>query len=511
MYFHIVTELQSIIASLDSTSRRKFEAELQARGNNQPKENLRKDLYLIRSFTGRTYSGFDGLIKSMYGQVDDHSRNAFHAVKKRLKSDLRNFIVGREAVESIQSVDGWIVYARYLFDHNYDEIAWRALRKAEGIAQKEELNEKLNEIYDCQLAHCHLPGAPELNKIETRKSEIRQRIEEDDRILMASASIRLLFIEVKLGVSDIDLQDLINKIMEQYDLHEAVQRRPKVMFEFVSLVRSAFVARKDFLNLEPFLVFHADRLFSKEQFVLRHPQLKARLVYFLAHTYYRNRNFAAALAMIETLLKDLGNLKKRYRSDLFPKAILLKAAVQSFSRNNKDAIDILLEAADSEFFSKPNADRLNLRLNLAVYYFHESDFKSANKMLLQLPNTDKWCERTMGQEWMLKRSLIEMITQVEMGNTEIALNRIRSIQRKFKSLMERPKYELVRPFLQMVKSVVAYPERVNQTVYNEKIKPTFVIRDSSEEDLQAMTYYAWLKSKFTERPYYETLLELVNR
>jgi tetratricopeptide (TPR) repeat protein len=328
---------------------------------------------------------------------------------------------------------------------------------------------------------------------------------------MASASIRLLFKEVKLGISDFDLQELINKIMEQYELHEAVQRRPKVMFEFVSLVRSAFVARKDFLNLEPFLVFHADRLFSKEQFVSKYPQLKARLVYFLAHTYYRNRNFPASLAMIETLLSDLEKLKKRYQSDLFPKAILLKAAVQSFSDQNEKSIEILNEAAETEFFKRSNADRLNLRLNLAVYYFQEGDFRLANKMLLQLPNTDKWCERTMGQEWMLKRSLIEMITQVEMGNTEIALNRIRSIQRKYRSLMERPKYELVKPFLQVVKSVVAYPERINQKMYTDKIRPTFVIRDSSEEDLQAMTYYAWLKSKFAERPYYETLLELVNR
>jgi|GEM_PF-1640872 hypothetical protein len=504
-------ELQALVNSLEADTKRDFENHLLSRGVNQPKESQRKDLLLFGALVKTKNEELDGLIEKMYGKLDDRNRNAFHAVKKRLKSDLRQFVVEREAAESIQTVDGWIVYTRYLFDHNYEEIAWKALEKAESIAQREELNEKLNEIYDCQLAHCHLPGAPELNSIENKKSDIRQRIEEDDRILMASASIRLLFKEVKLGISDFDLQELINKIMEQYELHEAVQRRPKVMFEFVSLVRSAFVARKDFLNLEPFLVFHADRLFSKEQFVSKYPQLKARLVYFLAHTYYRNRNFPASLAMIETLLSDLEKLKKRYQSDLFPKAILLKAAVQSFSDQNEKSIEILNEAAETEFFKRSNADRLNLRLNLAVYYFQEGDFRLANKMLLQLPNTDKWCERTMGQEWMLKRSLIEMITQVEMGNTEIALNRIRSIQRKYRSLMERPKYELVKPFLQVVKSVVAYPERINQKMYTDKIRPTFVIRDSSEEDLQAMTYYAWLKSKFAERPYYETLLELVNR
>jgi hypothetical protein len=44
----------------------------------------------------------------------------------------------------------------------------------------------------------------------------------------------------------------------------------------------------------------------------------------------------------------------------------------------------------------------------------------------------------------------------------------------------------------------------------ESMRSDLVDRTHATEDLQAMTYFAWLKSKILQEDYYATLLEMVS-
>lgn len=50
---------------------------------------------------------------------------------------------------------------------------------------------------------------------------------------------------------------------------------------------------------------------------------------------------------------------------------------------------------------------------------------------------------------------------------------------------------------------------MQSAAYLEKVETSFEWIEKEKEDLQAMSYYAWLKSKMTKRDFYEVLLELI--
>jgi hypothetical protein len=50
---------------------------------------------------------------------------------------------------------------------------------------------------------------------------------------------------------------------------------------------------------------------------------------------------------------------------------------------------------------------------------------------------------------------------------------------------------------------------VTNEEFVQKAEKTLIVNVHEQEDIQAMTFYAWLKSKMYKQPYYEVLLEMV--
>ncbi len=117
----------------------------------------------------------------------------------------------------------------------------------------------------------------------------------------------------------------------------------------------------------------------------------------------------------------------------------------------------------------------------------------------------------MGKEWVLKKNLMEIILQYEMGHIDLVLNRIRSFERNNERILRRPLYQSVNHFLQLMKEIVNHPKVANDKAFQKKAHQALVIKSHEQEDLQSMGFYAWLKSKIVKKPYYEVVLELVNR
>ena len=155
-------------------------------------------------------------------------------------------------------------------------------------------------------------------------------------------------------------------------------------------------------------------------------------------------------------------------------------------------------------------DVLNAQLNLAFYYFQQEDYQKANKQLRNIVHSDQWCEKKMGKEWVLKKNLSELIIQYEIGNDDLAMNKVRTIERNFIILFKNPAYRNVQMYLQFIKQLLHNPSSVTQEDFFQQVDSSFVFLPSKQEDLQSMGFYAWLKSKMVKRKYYEVLLELAN-
>ena len=116
----------------------------------------------------------------------------------------------------------------------------------------------------------------------------------------------------------------------------------------------------------------------------------------------------------------------------------------------------------------------------------------------------------MGVEWVLKKNMIEIMIQYELDNHEIALNKIRSFERNYSELFNHPLYARSNQFIQTVKTIILDPLILKDKVFIEQVKSTLVKTPSEQEDLQAMSYYAWLKAKMMNLEPYAVLLDIAN-
>ncbi len=155
------------------------------------------------------------------------------------------------------------------------------------------------------------------------------------------------------------------------------------------------------------------------------------------------------------------------------------------------------------------AHLLNARINLAFCYFQRGDYARANRLMLQMGHSDRWNTKKMGREWTLKKNLSEIIIQYELGNVDLVLNKVRSIERNFDGLLRSPVYANVRTYLQFIRQLTDRPGAAADKAFSTKVDRAFRFLPVEQEDLQAMSFYAWLKSKMLKRDYYPVLLELV--
>jgi hypothetical protein len=116
-----------------------------------------------------------------------------------------------------------------------------------------------------------------------------------------------------------------------------------------------------------------------------------------------------------------------------------------------------------------------------------------------------------------------MLIHVELGNPDLALTRLRFIERRVLELFpavpadgETPAtpaggpYQPVLVYLACVHDYINDPAVAQhpQFVHRAMNIPAFMAQD--QEDLQVLSFYAWLKAKVVDRPYYEVLLQLAN-
>ena len=242
----------------------------------------------------------------------------------------------------------------------------------------------------------------------------------------------------------------------------------------------------------------------------------------LAHALYRSRRFAESVAYLTQAQELLATGPGRQFGEYAPRFTLLLAANYAFLHRNAESI-VLLDGLLQSPRPLAQADELAVRLQLTFHYFAEGKFAKANQTLLSLGRTDHWLEQHLGLEWMLNRNIGEMLIQVELGNTEVALSRLRALDRavreQFPAVPETPEapavpaggvYQPVLAYLALVREIVENPHVTQERTFGNRVMhlPPFISEE--REDLQVISFYAWLKARILQRPYYDVLLELAH-
>jgi len=482
----------------------------------------RQDLRLLDLLLHPKEYKSEELIKKLY--PDEPNPVAYYALRKRLFKHLTEFLLLRQRQQdatAATSVRGQLTLAQYLFGAGVPRLAWTVLRKAEKLALDNEQYEPLNAVYNVQIAYASSPHAEPLAAIIERRLRNKKAADEDERAGIADALLRQRLRQARLhGRGAVPVDELLRNILIEYDLQEAFARSPSLLCRLLSIARHAMLVRGDFATFAPFIERCYRLMERRHGFAPAQRGYQLRLLYMLAHALYRARRFAESVAYLEQGRAVLAAAPGRQFAEMGPRFTFLLAANYAFLNRNPESINLLVAALKAKPLLLP-AEQLTARLQLTFHYFAEGQFAKANQTLISLDRTDHWLEQNMGLEWLLNHNIGEVLIQLELGNPDQALGRLRAIERRLhEQFPARPAtadapptplggpYHAVVCYLALVRELIDNPAVAGQADFAHRVATMPAFLSEEREDLQVISFYAWLRARSQGRPYYEVLLRL---
>jgi len=482
----------------------------------------RQDLRLLELLLSPKEYKTEELIKKLY--PDEPNPVAYYALRKRLLRHLTDFLLLRQRqhdATAAASVRGQLTLAQYLFGAGVPRLAWNLLRKAEKLAQDNEQYEPLNAVYNLQIQYASSPHAEPLDAIVERRHRNKKAADEEERAAIADSLLRQRLRQARLrGRGAVPVDEILRSILVEYDLQEAFARSPSLLCRLMSITRHAMLVRGDFPTFAPYIERCYKLMERRHGFAPAHRGYQLRLLYMLAHALYRSRRFTESVAYLEQGLAVLAATPGRQFAELGPRLTFLLAANYSFLRRNADGISLLEEALKAKPPLLP-ADQLTARLQLSFHYFAEGKFHKANQTLISLDRTDHWLEQNLGLEWLLNHNLGEMLVQLELGNPDQALARLRAVERRLHEQFPATEataeaaatplggpYQSVLSYMGFVREIIDDPAVARTPEFAARVARIPAFLSEEREDLQVISFYAWLKARVLGRPYYEVLLRL---
>jgi hypothetical protein len=466
------------------------------------------------------------LVAQLY--PDEPNPVAYYALRKRLMRHLTDYLLLRQRqldTTAGATVRGHLTLAHYLFEAGIPRLAWNTLRKAEKLGRESEQYEQLNAVYNLQIQHADSPHAEPLDEILPRYRANKKAADEEERANIADSLLRQRLREARVrGRAAVSVDGILQTILAEYDLQEAFARSPSLLSRLMSITRNAMLVRRDFTSFAVFIERCYKLMERRHGFAPAQHGHQLKLLYMLAHALYRSRRFADSVAYLTQAQALMAAAPGRQLGESGLRFTFLLAANYAFLRRNAESIQ-LLEKVLRDAKSLPTADDLTLRFQLTFHYFAEGKFAKANQALLSLARTDHWLEQNLGLEWMLNRNIGEALIQAELNNPELALSRIKAIERTIREQFPSAPadeaagtaavpvggpYVPVLTYLAMVRELLENPNAEHDHHFANRVShlPHFI--SDEREDLQVISFYSWLRARTLGRPYYEVLLEIAN-
>ena len=516
-------DLRTTLLTLSPDDRRDFGRFIQRQ---RRKTNGRLDSRLYELLVRAKPLKPEQLVAQLY--PNEPNPMAYYALRKRLMRHLTDYLLLRQRqldTTAAATVRGHLTLAQYLFEAGIPRLAWTTLRKAEKLGRESEQYEPLNAVYNLQIQHADSPHAEPLDEILPRYRANKKAADEEERANIADSLLRQRLREARVrGRATVSVDGILQQILAEYDLQEAFARSPSLLSRLMSITRNAMLVRRDFTSFATFIERCYNLMERRHGFAPAQRGHQLKLLYMLAHALYRSRRFAESVAYLEKARALLAAAPSRQFGEYGPRFTFLLAANYAFLRRNAESIQ-LLENVLREAKSLTTTDELTLRFQLTFHYFAEGKFAKANQTLLSLGRTDHWLEQHLGLEWLLNRNIGEALIHIELDNPELALGRIKAIERTIREQFPAAPadeaagtaavpvggpYQPVLIYLGMVRALVENPVGAQAPDFANRVShlPPFISEE--REDLQVISFYSWLRARTLGRPYYEVLLEIAN-
>lgn len=499
-------KLQYIVQSFSNEEKSGFEHFI----NRFRVRDNRKDLQLFDRLSQDAKLSLDDALQFLYDGAPE--KEAYHALRKRLLGHLIEYItlkgINDEKGSAHYNTEGLITLSKYLFEKGAFVAGWQYLKRALASELKKGNYNTLSKLYLLWLENWEeYTGNEKFNDIYKRYVEAKDLSERDQRLKLALSIIKRKIEQYKLQLKDIQIDKIIKDVVAGMDLNKKEFNSIENLYYVAQLIRSSSLVSKDYVEVENYLNTRLKKLEKKEGEGV-FGSLFWELKYFQAHACYRLKKIDKSKLILNSIDLSKGDITKSKHDELFCKIELLSWACEFYANNVDAGTHRLLLLENNSVFQANSIFDLDRKMNLITSFFAKSNFKRANSVLNSIGHSSQWLQKKKGLEWRVKFQLIELIVLYENGKVDVVLSKIRSIQRLIREVVKiNPNYKNLIVFMKVIQKSIDNGSFKNLDSELDK----FEFSPFKQENIQAMAFYAYLKSKIQGVDYYETLMELVDR
>ncbi|CAM1369515.1 conserved hypothetical protein [Tenacibaculum litopenaei] len=464
-----------------------------------------KNTALVRLLrAGKTDTAF--LCEQLYAKPN---KQALYSLRNRVFEVLIDFIASSK-MQGENSIDislaKYILAARdFLYQKNY-KLAYKLLIKTEKIALAHDLYTLLTEVYHTLIQYAHHFEQVDLKVLieRFRKNQQLQNTAEEFNIIYAK--IRNALQEQQQQGTSVSFSELVSRISSEHAVSINDILSYKSLYQMITLTNLSAYLSKDYLKIESFIIAQHQVLKAKKD---QEKQLfyHIRVLFLIANTLFRNKKFESSLSYLQQMKQAMVSQQKKYYTTFLPEYTLLLALNTNYLGNQQEAIRIL----EGRRATKNIQVKIQLEsdLTLIMCYFQNQNYTAAYKAYTKLQHSDLWYEQQAGIEITIKKNLIALLLHKELNHFDLFESRLLSFRRKYRTFLLSHGEERVLRYLEIVERFHNDPQWIRSEDCFQMVESSFDFIGALQEDIFAMSFYAWLKSKMHSKDLFATTLELI--
>ncbi|GAA0872397.1 hypothetical protein GCM10009117_15440 [Gangjinia marincola] len=484
----------SLINILSAKEKRQFNLFLNA-------QNKRKDAKNIQLFELLQREQDERLDVVLYGKP---SANAYHALHKRLKDNLIDFIAQKSLSQEASSKYKALRYltaAREAYLREEPKTGQKLLQKTIEFSRPLEFFSIIQEALHTHIQYAHLHHDIHLEQLFDAFKHNQKKLEQQERVNMACAFLKH---EIKQATLQkmISYRSLLEVTLTKFNLAGTTDLSFKSLYQLLDIIHTAANLEYAFAEALPYL----NRLYYQVERVANHPKqhqlYRLAIDYFLANAHLRNLNFEACAEVLKRYETHLQQERLNPTSGAYQNFVLIKSLHLNFTGNHTEALKLITPHELDRSIHNPD-----LILVVCTIYIQQAEFKTAFKAFHLLKHTNSWYLKKYDREWVIKKDLIELILQVELDHFELAHSLLRRFLRTYKKTLEQN--DLLRTFISLIQQMNHHPELLQEDRFKHKVKTGFSNYNTQTADLILISFYGWLMAKSQQTSIYETTLSLI--
>ncbi|MCV6628232.1 MAG: PIG-T family GPI transamidase component [Flavobacteriaceae bacterium] len=434
---------------------------------------------------------------------------AYRVLRKRLSNSVLQFLAGELLQNNYDAIGIRLQYylvARYILEQGQrGSVAISLLQKAEKLAIQHEDYALLYDLYNTQLEHAHQLQMESLAMVKQKARENFSALEGAQKLSMFYADVRAQLYRIRHQGEYVDMVSWYQSKIREYGLSDTTLYNFKAAYQLTTILSLTAFVVNDYGMIVSLLEANYQQLqaYPEKQ---QDRYYRLQVLYHMANLYFRTQDFERAQFFLDEMATAFADLPVNKWQLERVKQQNLQALCLHYTGQVGEAI-----ALANHLIRKKITDlelKLDIRLSLVMYHYHNGDLQIAFKLLQKFNHSPSWYMKKAGKEWAIRKAIIEIMLAIDLEKVELAFVYFESFKRLYYNYLKASNLHFVVEFLRILEKIFLYPDRV---------KDSHLVTDLDnfqgqleQTDVFMRSFYAWPIAKIRGKDLYRTTLKLMS-